>query len=134
MKEIATHKIVEDESVGDLLYWKGNAKGKFSIKSALQIIRQDENNENDNKWEMVGQVRIQQRIKMFMWLALHDRLLCNANRVKRQIASDPGCPLCAGPEETLLHLFRECPSTKNIWNQVGGAASRDNFFIGNFMD
>lgn len=61
---------------------------------------------------------------------MHDRLLCNANRVKRRLSDDPSCLRCEGQEETLTHLFRYCPASKNIWRCVGGAALYNSFFTG----
>ncbi|KAL2898047.1 hypothetical protein RDABS01_039829, partial [Bienertia sinuspersici] len=130
LKRIASHELVEDMEAGDLVYWKGSTHGKFSIKYALKIIRNEESPSSNNQWELVWRAPVQQRIRAFMWLLMHDRLMSNANRVKRRISDDPGCPRCGGPEETLLHLFRDCPIAQNIWRSVGGPACYSSFFLG----
>lgn len=66
-----------------------------------------------------------------LWLVLHDRLLCNANRLKRKLTDDPRYTRCNGnTDETLLHLVCDCPVAKNIWLSVGGTANYESFFTG----
>ncbi|KAL2927766.1 hypothetical protein RDABS01_007218 [Bienertia sinuspersici] len=96
LKRIASHEMVEDMKAGDLVYWKGSTHRKFSIKYALKIIRNEESPSSNNQWELVWRAPAQQRIRAFMWLLMHDRLVSNANRVKRRISDDPGCPRCDG--------------------------------------
>lgn len=62
LKLIQAHELQEDQSNGDLIYWKEASKGKFTIKSALRIIR-NENDDIDNEiWDMVWHAPVQQRI------------------------------------------------------------------------
>lgn len=39
LQEIASFKLVEDEEAVDKVYWNGSISGGFTIKSALNIIR-----------------------------------------------------------------------------------------------
>ncbi|KAL2932873.1 hypothetical protein RDABS01_015992 [Bienertia sinuspersici] len=41
-------------------------------------------------------------------LALHNRLLCNANRNHRGLTNNPICNECDNVEETILHILRDC--------------------------
>lgn len=122
LKQIASHELVEDPNIGDLIYCKGNNKEGFSIKHALSLIRNEDANDYNKQWEVVWRTPVQQRIRVFMWLLLHDRVLCNVNKMKRHISDDPRCPRCNGNEETLLHLLRDCPTSRSIWKGVGGTA------------
>lgn len=129
---IAAHSLVENHEAGDLLYWKGATKGGFSMKYALQIMREDEHIPVNPKWDLVWKMAIQQRVKTFVWLILHDRLLCNSNRLKRNLTDDPGCPRCSlNADETLLHMLRDCPAARAIWNSVGSTAGAPGFYMGN---
>ncbi|KAL2922892.1 hypothetical protein RDABS01_014383 [Bienertia sinuspersici] len=56
---------------------------------------------------------------------MHERILCNVNRVKRQLTDNPSCMRYGGSEETTLHLFRDCPSSREIWRHVGGNLKAD---------
>ena len=59
-------------------------------------------------------LRLPQRVKTMLWL-LHGKLLTNAERCKRGIASDPHCKYCLGHVEDLDHLFRTCPKVTPLW-------------------
>lgn len=131
LMRIASHELREDTSLGDLLYWREGKQGKFSIKHVLKLMRSEELNEDQVDWNMVWKAPVQQRIRVFLWLVLHDRVLCNSNRLKRHLTDDPRCPRCHGNEETLLHLLRNCPAARDIWRHVGGT-SRSNSFTGTF--
>jgi len=52
---------------------------------------------------------------MFIWFALHDKIMKNINHVLRHIADDPSCKICGAPEEDLVHVLRDCPQARFIW-------------------
>lgn len=58
--------------------------------------------------------------KFFFWLLLWDRLSThNLLRRKRMFLEDYSCVLCnSGMEETLLHLFFECPFSTTCWQSI----------------
>ncbi|CAL1366987.1 unnamed protein product [Linum trigynum] len=58
------------------------------------------------------------RVRHFLWLAVHDRLLTNAERARRHIADSSGCQRCRGDSETLDHVLRQCPFAKEVWAEV----------------
>lgn len=41
MKQIDARELQADSTVADLMYWGGTPRGKFTIKSALHLIRKD---------------------------------------------------------------------------------------------
>nr|GEY28508.1 reverse transcriptase [Tanacetum cinerariifolium] len=55
---------------------------------------------------------------MFIWLALHDRLLSNVQRVARKLSNDPRCTKCEAEEESLDHILRRCPFLFITWNKL----------------
>ncbi|KAH9606007.1 hypothetical protein KSS87_009492, partial [Heliosperma pusillum] len=69
----------------DELYWNASSNGKFSIKSALAILKGEDapTEGNSTAWHVIWKLPVQQRIRMLVWLAAHDRLMTNYNRVKR---------------------------------------------------
>jgi len=63
----------------------------------------------------VWKVKVPQRCIVFLWLALHDRLLTNVNRAKRGLTISPFCPLCNLEYEDIDHLLRRYPEVMKIW-------------------
>uniref|UniRef100_A0A803L951 Protein FAR1-RELATED SEQUENCE n=1 Tax=Chenopodium quinoa TaxID=63459 RepID=A0A803L951_CHEQI len=98
----------ENPSMGALMYWGGSNHGKFSIKSAMEIIRKDDNLANDNTWNLIWKLKARQLAMVFIWLVMHDRIMTNANRFKRSITNDPWFKTCSTHEETTLHAVRDC--------------------------
>ena len=60
-------------------------------------------------------VRVPERVKFFLWLTFHGRLLTNAERYRRKLATSPLCAACSNEVEDLVHIFRECPKAKEVW-------------------
>jgi hypothetical protein len=61
------------------------------------------------------------RIKFFAWLLLNDRFNTRNMLRRRQIfLENYNCPLCADSvEETLEHLFFDCPFAATCWFKLG---------------
>lgn len=43
-------------------------------------------------------------------------LLTNAQRFRRKLTDDPSCKFCPAISESMVHLLRDCPHAKLIWN------------------
>lgn len=68
-------------------------------------------------WSQVWRVKVPQRICFFMWLALRNRLMTNANRVVRGFTDDPSCLVCGTNEETVDHILCRCPVAPVVWRK-----------------
>ena len=55
VQAIASHSLVEDPEVADLVYWKGSKTGEFSIKYAMQLMREPSSLPSNPKWEKAWQ-------------------------------------------------------------------------------
>lgn len=128
LKLIEAHELKNDPNLGDLLYWKDGNKGKFSIKSAISIIRNNHELIDEDCWKIIWNAPTQQRIRAFMWLACHDRLMGNANRFKRQMTTDPSCFVCGDSADSTMHILRDCPLARMIWRKLGGPADTAEFY------
>ncbi|KAL4341856.1 hypothetical protein GQ457_08G018880 [Hibiscus cannabinus] len=58
------------------------------------------------------------RTRVFLWLALHGKLLTNLERKRRHLVEDDKCPFCSHEVESLDHVLRHCPFAVNVWNKV----------------
>lgn len=103
---------------------------KIQTQTALQIIRKDSNEFEDAIWSLIWRAPTQQRIRAFLWLACHDRLLGNGNRYRRHLTDDPKCFICGELDESTLHILRSCPAARCVWNKVGGPANSQAFYQG----
>ncbi|CAN1840120.1 Putative ribonuclease H protein At1g65750 [Linum perenne] len=92
-------------------------KGKFSISSAYDIITAANTNTDPSLWKLVWKWKGPNRVKHFLWLVAHNRLLTNAERHKRHMSTDDSCRLCPDSVEDAIHIIRDCRVAKKLWNE-----------------
>lgn len=134
LKLIQAFELRNDPSIGDLVYWKNGPKGRFSIKYAIHIMQHINNPHDDICWDLIWKSPTQQRVRAFLWLACHDRILGNLNRFKRHMTKHPRCFICGETEESSIHILRDCTAARLVWRKIGGYASKPEFWVGNIKD
>jgi hypothetical protein len=105
---------IQLNSSNDIFKWNLVESGKFSVKSMyLDML-------NDNTiflkkylWKM----KVPLEIKIFMWFVYRKEILTKDNLKKRNWQGSTSCCFC-DHEETVQHLFIECPFAKIIWTIV----------------
>ncbi|KAE8692288.1 hypothetical protein F3Y22_tig00110847pilonHSYRG00225 [Hibiscus syriacus] len=79
-------------------FWHADPKDNFSVKSAYASFDKLNWGEKDHHWL--------------------DELLTNQVHCVRHIGSDSSCSICNAPSETLVHILRDCPPSRQIWNNL----------------
>lgn len=102
----------------DTCVWKLSSNGEFSVKTAYNsiVLGQDL---PPWKWEFIWKLHIPRKIKTFLWVLCHNKLLTIAQRVKRGLASSANCPRCNYPIESIEHLVKDCRCSTVIWSKFG---------------
>jgi len=116
LHRLASVELLED-IVGDLPVWKVSQSGASEIKSAIQLI-QGRDSGNIEFWSRMWKIRTPHRVRYFIWLLLHGRILTNAEKVRRRLGNHPQCDICLESVEDLQHLFRQCHHAQNVWNRL----------------
>ncbi|XP_031115795.1 uncharacterized protein LOC116019654 [Ipomoea triloba] len=62
--------------------------------------------------------RLPNRIKFFMWLITHGRIMCNAERKRRHFTASDYCHLCRDVTEDIDHVLRKCPAAMEVWKAL----------------
>lgn len=90
---------------------------------------------NSEQWMWLWRLHIPQRCKIFLWLALNDRLPTNASKSTPHIAdsSSSSCPFCHA-HETLLHMLRGCPRATSVWVHLVAPQHQQSFFSCSLWD
>ena len=100
----------------DVVVWKPNASGKFSIKSAWEVTRV---HQHQVEWHhLVWFPKAIPRHSMITWMACKDRLQTKDKLIRYGIASSNACCFCNHGQETIDHLFFASPFTQRIWNRI----------------
>jgi hypothetical protein len=80
----------------------------------------------EQQWDKIWKSPQWQKIKMFKWLVLHNRILTWENIMKMGFLGPSRCHLCQVKEETTNHLLYECSYTTKIWDWVAGIFRQSN--------
>lgn len=72
LKLIQNHELKQDATRSDLVYWRDGKKGKFTIRSALTIMRNEHEMVYEDCWNLIWTAPVQQRIRAFLWIVGHD--------------------------------------------------------------
>lgn len=102
----------------DSLFWKHGPDGSFTTKSAYLAVKKQSNLTFPGNFDMVWKWSGPERLRLFLWKAMHGILLTNSERTRRHLSDCSLCPSCGGHDETLLHVFRDCNRIQLLWNCV----------------
>lgn len=104
--------VMEGAEEEDMLIWRDDAKGVFTVSKAYKCLTPSGAQPSWPGWRRTWKLRVEQRIRTFLWLLSHDSLLCNFNRWRKGIADTAECQLCLAQTETSLHVVRDCQSAR----------------------
>ncbi|KAF2301852.1 hypothetical protein GH714_029880 [Hevea brasiliensis] len=98
--------------------WSVTSLGNFLVKSAYFLSCFNEYPQVDKVWKVLWGAKVSQRIRFFLWLVVHEKLMSNYERARRGFIDDPGCSICGAPAKMISHVLRDCPATMDVWNKV----------------
>ena len=110
---------VDDEDI-DGEWWGMTTSGPFTIRSSYGISLPNQNASPQDIWKKIWKLELPQKIRMFMWLVYHGKLLKNNERMHRGLTANPNCHVCRDKIEDLDQLFRSCPSVQELWGSSFG--------------
>ncbi|XP_075636584.1 uncharacterized protein LOC142608791 [Castanea sativa] len=109
--------------VEDKLVWSFNRSGVYTVKSGYKLLSQEVKVSDfkaqgvDNEvWKMVWGLKVQNKIKNFIWRAIRNSILMKSNLVKRKILIDDSCDHYHHDLENVLHALWQCPLLDPVWN------------------
>ncbi|KAJ1687022.1 hypothetical protein LUZ63_018412 [Rhynchospora breviuscula] len=100
----------------DQLVWRWDSKGVFSTHSAYNFLTF--RGTLITKANMIWKLKVPYKIRIFIWLMSHNRILTKTNLLKKGWHGDSSCVFC-GAEKTNDHIFLLCPFAKSIWYWLG---------------
>ncbi|CAN1799141.1 Putative ribonuclease H protein At1g65750 [Linum perenne] len=112
----------------DKITWGLERDGRFSIRSAYLLVTEEESAALDPIWRLIWRWKGPQRIRQFLWLVAHNRLLTNSERHRRHLAEIGSCQVCPGHEESVLHVLRDCPLASATWELLALSSGDQTFF------
>jgi ribonuclease HI len=105
----------------------GNNNG-FSINIMYQNLCGVRKEEADPNWSRIWKLSVPERVKTFMWLVLHNRILTNELKARMGLGHSM-CTHCVNIEETVIHVLRDCAIAMEFWNNAIPVTNRGSFYM-----
>ena len=102
--------------VEDIIRWKWTTDAAYSARSAYLAFFQGTIHFEGAK--PIWKTWAPQKVKLFMWLAVRQRIWTSDRRRHRGLTSDATCRLCDQEEETADHLLCTCSFTRQVWHTL----------------
>ncbi|KAA3460139.1 reverse transcriptase [Gossypium australe] len=112
----------------DRIIWARSGSGSFSIRSAYWALKENSWRPKDDDWKIVWKYKGPQRVKIFLWLVVNQKLLTNSERSRRGINHSSACPRCGQDPEDTMHVLRDCLMAKETWKLVVLTEEQPRFF------
>jgi hypothetical protein len=117
----------EDINDDDSNYWPYSKHACYSVVSAYNMLSELDQSEEDVMWKKIWKLQVPERVRSFIWLLKHGRLLTNYRKSKMGMGSS-FCAFCGDVEETELHVLSDCPRCMNVWLNIIHGNKREVFF------
>ncbi|PPD92765.1 hypothetical protein GOBAR_DD10294 [Gossypium barbadense] len=123
---------VAGRGFSNLLVWKHDATGEYSVKSEYRILVTNMNQliatKNYSKlFTSIWDISIPTKIKIHLWRLLKDYVPHYGNLVKRRLRVESVCPLCMSEPEDSHHILWYCSILRQLWVQLKIAVNFDIF-------
>ncbi|XP_060961202.1 uncharacterized protein LOC133031689 [Cannabis sativa] len=102
--------------------WHYTSNGCYSVKSgyavALDMVSESNGSSSGDQahwWNGLWNLRVPQKIKIFVWRMYFRALPTNSQLIKRKIPLQPLCHRCGEEMETSEHALVYCSSLRHLW-------------------
>ncbi|CAN1788669.1 Putative ribonuclease H protein At1g65750 [Linum perenne] len=99
----------------DSIVWGLEPNGAFSVRSAYLMIMDNAVTPSDSVWRHIWRWYGPNKVKHFLWLASHKKLLTNEERGRRHLTNQVLCHRCSVHTESISHVIYECDFAMQVW-------------------
>ncbi|CAN1804498.1 Putative ribonuclease H protein At1g65750 [Linum perenne] len=113
----------------DFPIWGLEPNGSYSVKTGYLLAKELVEGATNGIWKKIWSWKGPQRIRQFLWTAVHNRLLTNTERQRRHLTNSAECGLCVDTPESLDHILRHCPLAEQVWSRTMPPDKLTDFFF-----
>jgi hypothetical protein len=95
----------------------GGINNGFSIKIMYKNLCGLHKEDADPTWSKMWKLLVPERVKTFMWLIIHNRILTNEFKARMGLGNAV-CSYCSSTAETMIHVLRDCSVAMEFWNNI----------------
>ncbi|KAF7844754.1 reverse transcriptase [Senna tora] len=104
-----------NNNMPDQMAWKYSKDGTFTIKSAYNLISNENQNETANlNW--LWKPPVHPRETFFLWKTYQNALPTAKKLHSFNCLQNPLCQLCSTEEETVIDILRDCYISRGVWD------------------
>lgn len=100
----------------------------FTVKLAYNLLTTPNHQAPTLRWNVVWDQKGPYRVKVFLWMVLHNGLKTNVKTMECGLTGDNGCLICGACSKSIIHILRDCHLVCSIQDSL------DNSFIGFNVD
>ncbi|KAA3485546.1 Zinc finger, CCHC-type [Gossypium australe] len=112
---------IADEAHEDFMAWNEEPSGEYTVKSSYKLLQRSNptayalQTVYKDFYKKIWLLNIPTKVKVFIWRVSWNYLATLVNLMARGLATNSMCPRCGVGQETMNHLFRDCPVSKEVW-------------------
>ncbi|PKI59520.1 hypothetical protein CRG98_020048 [Punica granatum] len=125
---VASGRPPQPGAASDRLYWSHESSGMFSVSSAYWLLVEHTLAAPLAIWRLIWRWSGPQRVRHFLGLVAHDRLLTNEFHLRTLIATSASCSVCLGQTESIIHVLRDCTLAREVWLRLVPTRQQHTFF------
>lgn len=111
-KQLILQTVIEQELESDVISWKLEASGNYTVKSAYRLIQQQKGAwsglNNDGLFKMLWNVKAPPKALHLVWRAATSCLPTKMQLQRRHVNVDNLCPVCNEAVESNIHILVSC--------------------------
>lgn len=114
----------------DVLAWAFEKNNLYSVRSAYRLLKEDQMatamaassemtaSRDSHSWSASWKLNVPPKVRVFWRRVLHNSLPSKSELKRRHVAMESFCEMCGDPNESLYHVFFQCPVAKRLWCEV----------------
>ncbi|KAA3458792.1 reverse transcriptase [Gossypium australe] len=119
----------------DFQVWGGEPLGKFSVRSAYKLLQESTlipsniiQTDTINFYKKLWSLNMPSKIKITVWRISWNYIPTFSNLKMNRVTTVDRCLRCQQDAEDSIHVFRSCPTTKEVWKLLNFAWVLNNNF------
>ncbi|KAA3455485.1 reverse transcriptase [Gossypium australe] len=116
------HILLAEEPHDDRLAWRGEASSEFTVRSAYKLLQGINMDPRacavQADYKKLWLLHLPTKIKITTWKISWNYLPTRTNMQHRKLSNVVICPRCGQGAENINHLFRECPVSRSVWEEL----------------
>ena len=103
-----------NEESSDGKCWGMTINGQFTVKSTYSATLHFQNSLTNGIWKRIWKMEIPQKVKIFLRLIYHGKILTSWGMMRRGFMTNPHCHICIEEVEDLDHIFQNYNQSKSF--------------------